>query len=183
MCSVNACRCVFAKLFQTGRILTNKFNKSENWEHCSIDHAWLFNNGNHLHKVPYPPVINGVVPSSSPSSLWLSQPFYTVMLNRGYDIWPPALPSHPCLTSPKALHQSCNAVAHFLTQASKQNVETLWRWFLCVEYSPQKKRLPLLLRDAGEAKRVYYTFHQAVVHFQAHVFFSAHFNFRELKRS
>ena len=38
-------------------ILTNKFNKSENWEHCSTDHVWLFNKGKQLRKVPYPLVI------------------------------------------------------------------------------------------------------------------------------
>ena len=54
---------------------------------------------------------------------------------------------------------------------------------LRVEYSPQKKCVPRLLRDAGEAERVYYTFHQVVVPSQARVFFSAHFNFGELKRS
>ena len=124
----------------------------------------------------------GLVPSPLPS-LWLSEPFYTVMLNKGCDIYPPELPSHPRLTSPKALHQSCNAVAHFLTRASKPNVETLWRQFLRVEYSPQKKCVPLLLRDAGVAERVYYTFHQAVVHSQAHVFFFCLFQLWELKRS
>ena len=80
----------------------------------------------------------GLVPSPLPS-LWLSEPFYTVMLNKGCDIYPPELPSHPRLTSPKALHQSCNAVAHFLTRASKPNVTTLWRGLLRLEYSPQKK--------------------------------------------
>ena len=86
-CSVNTCRCVFAKFFQMGRIANYQ----------QVRQVWKLEARHYYSRDFSIMAINSA--SAIPSSrrgrvpwhllrlpLWLSQPFYIVMLNMGRDI-------------------------------------------------------------------------------------------------
>ena len=160
-CSVNTCRCVFAKFFQMGRIL-NYQQVRQVWKLGALHYySRDFSIMETSSASAIPSSRRGRAPSSSPSSLTLSAFLYSDAKHGAWYLVSSATNYKlPALIFAKSF-SFCNAVADFLTRASKPNVKTSWKGLLRVEYSPQKS----MYRHCWEmqAKLTVYTFQQPLV--------------------